>query len=132
MSIQLLPELEFRTSRSGGSGGQNVNKVETQVEVRWNVAATAMFSEDQKAILIHKLAAKLNKEGILAIRSQHYRSQLENKQDAIDKLHLIVQQALVTPKKRLKTKIPKGVKENRLKGKKVRSEIKSLRRKPIL
>lgn len=121
-------ELEIQTSRSGGKGGQNVNKVETQVEVRWHIPSSKI-SEEAKGILTQGLSARLTKDHTLIIRSNTARTQLENKSIALLKLEKLVQQILKPGKKRIKTKIPKSVQERRLDHKKKRGEIKSLRQK---
>jgi len=129
MSVDITPEIEFRTARSGGKGGQNVNKVETMVEGRWNVEASQSMSEEQKTLLKEKLANRITAEGFLLVKSQVERSQLGNKQRVIKKMNHLVEQALVRKKSRIATKVPKAVKERILQNKKTRSEIKQNRKK---
>lgn len=131
IELDITKELEIRTSRSGGKGGQNVNKVETQVELRFNVNNSSILTSEQKAIISEKLANLINQEGELLTKNNTARTQLENKALAIKKIHKLIQHALKPSKKRLKTKIPKSVNENRIKGKKHLSELKKLRSKPV-
>ena len=128
MNIDVSKELEFKTSRSGGKGGQNVNKVETQVEVRFNVPNSFILSQDQKELLLKKLANQLNKNYELLVVCNEDRTQLGNKSKAIKKINLLIGQNLMVAKKRTATKIPKSIKEKRLKSKKIAGEIKHLRR----
>jgi ribosome-associated protein len=125
----LEPELSYRTARSGGKGGQNVNKVETMVEVMWNVPATALFSHDDKQRIMYKLATRITKDGTLAVRSSEARSQLENKTEARRKLTELVVKALIRPKPRKATKPSKGAVQRRLDSKKRDSDRKASRRK---
>jgi ribosome-associated protein len=128
MNIDVSKELEFKTSRSGGKGGQNVNKVETQVEVRFNVPYSYILSQEQKELLLKKLANQLNKNNELLVVCNEDRTQLGNKSKAIKKINLLIGKNLMVAKKRTATKIPKSIKEKRLKSKKIAGEIKHLRR----
>ena len=128
MNIDVTRELEFKTSRSGGKGGQNVNKVETQVEVRFNIASSFKLSQDQKELLLQKLARQLNKNNELLVVCNEGRTQLGNKSKAIKKINQLIEKNLVVPKKRSATKIPQSIKEKRLKSKKIIGALKHLRR----
>lgn len=128
--IQLLEsELQFKTSRSGGSGGQHVNKVSTKVELDFDIAASRILTDEQKAVLVEKLASRLTNDGVLQIVSQSERSQLRNKKVVLEKFHEVIEGAFKVQKKRKPTKTPKAVKEKRLLAKKMKAEIKKLRRR---
>lgn len=126
----LSSEFQFQTSRSSGAGGQNVNKVETKVEVRFDLASTQLFTEFQKEKITKKLASKLTIDGVLIVTSQASRSQLTNKETAVKKLCKLLEKALQQPKKRKPTKPGKGAIEKRLKVKKNHSLKKTMRSKP--
>ncbi|MGA3243638.1 MAG: alternative ribosome rescue aminoacyl-tRNA hydrolase ArfB [Bacteroidota bacterium] len=121
-------ELRFRTSRSGGPGGQNVNKLETRVELMFDVAHSPSLSDDQKNIILSVLASRIDAEGILHISSQKSRSQWENKQIVIEKLAVLLRSALRVRKKRVKTAPTRGSKERRVQAKKKHSKKKQMRR----
>ncbi|KIA90837.1 peptide chain release factor 1 [Pedobacter kyungheensis] len=125
---EILRSAIFKTSRSGGKGGQNVNKVSSKVELVFNVETFAYFTDEEKALLKEKLQNRLDSEGLLHIVSQEDRSQLLNKEKTIAKLLDLLKRALVVQKKRKPTKIPKGVIENRLKNKAATAEKKKNRK----
>ena len=122
-------EIKFKTARSGGKGGQNVNKVETMVEGNWSPAGSSLFSEEEKARIYRQLATKITTGGVLIVKSQSERTQLGNKQRVVEKMNLLITKALVVPRKRKPTKIPRAVKEKRLDSKKKSGEVKAGRKK---
>jgi len=121
-------ELSFKTSRSSGAGGQNVNKVETAVTVLWKIQESGFFNEDQKNLIQTKLKNRINAEGFLFLTVSETRTQLMNKTKAIEKILEIVDKALIIPKKRLATKPSKGQKQKRLDTKKKLSDKKENRK----
>ncbi len=125
----LSAEFQFLTSRSSGPGGQNVNKVNSKVELRFDIQNSDLLSEDQKNVLLIKLASKITSEGILSVVSQRDRSQLSNKEDAIEKLYILIGKALTPVKPRKNTRPTKGSVERRLATKRIKAEIKQNRQK---
>ncbi|MBC7614796.1 MAG: aminoacyl-tRNA hydrolase [Pedobacter sp.] len=128
----LVKEITFKTSRSGGKGGQNVNKVSTKVELIFNIDNSVLFSDNEKLLLVEKLIGKLDSERNLHIVSQKYRSQLANKENVIEKAIVILTKALHVQKKRKPTKIPKSIVQKRLESKLVISHKKQNRKRPDL
>ena len=124
-------ELQFKTSRSGGPGGQNVNKLETRVEVLFDVANSPSLSNTARQRLLDKLTSLLDSSGILHVVAQDTRSQWKNKQLAIERLKDLLKSALIIRKKRIATRPTHAAQENRLRTKKTRSQIKRLRRVSI-
>ncbi|MGV3764018.1 alternative ribosome rescue aminoacyl-tRNA hydrolase ArfB [Parapedobacter sp.] len=125
----LLPFVRFQTSRSGGAGGQHVNKVETKVELLFDVGAATVFSEDEKALIRKRLSNRLQAEGLLQISSQETRSQLRNKELALQKLVELLAIALKPERPRKATKPSKAAVQKRLDAKRQQALRKINRRK---
>ncbi|MCX6239949.1 MAG: alternative ribosome rescue aminoacyl-tRNA hydrolase ArfB [Bacteroidia bacterium] len=121
-------EFVFQTSRSGGPGGQNVNKVSSKVELRFDVANSILLNEEEKATIAVKLVNKINKSGELVLVAQTDRSQLKNKEKVIEKFYLLIILALTPRKKRLETKPTRASVERRLESKRVQATIKANRK----
>ena len=129
---QLLDSVTFKTSRSGGKGGQHVNKVSSKVEVIFNITAAAFLSEAEKSLLMSRLAHRLDTGNNLHVIAQEDRSQLVNKETAIEKLELLIANALKVEKHRKATKVPKAVIRKRLENKQSTALKKEMRKRPRL
>jgi len=129
MVSHLESELYFKTSRSSGSGGQNVNKVSTKVELNFDIAKSKLLTETEKQIIFSKLNNRISKEGIFKISVQETRSQFENKKIAIKKFEELITLCFRKPKKRIRTIASRNSKEKRLNEKKKHSEQKKNRSK---
>jgi len=126
----LLNEVSFKAVRSGGKGGQNVNKVSTKVELSFDLNNSNFLSGEQKEVILKKLSSKISAEGILRLTADSERSQFSNKEIVSEKFLALIQKALTPKKKRVASKPSKASKEERLKLKKEKSQKKELRRKP--
>ena len=122
-------EISFTASRSGGPGGQNVNKVSSRVTLSFDVAASRTLSEEQRRIILTKLATRINHDGVLRIVSQRTRSQDLNRTDALDRFSDLLRRALTPVRQRVKTAVPGAAKQRRLEEKKKRTVVKQSRSK---
>jgi ribosome-associated protein len=129
MKITITPEIQFRTARSGGKGGQNVNKVETMVEGRWHVDSSVRVTPEQKLLIHQRLANRIHQDGCLLVKSQTARSQWMNKQEVIEKMNKMVVKALLQQTIRKATQPTPASKEKRLETKKRTALNKVLRKK---
>ncbi|HNA58494.1 MAG TPA: alternative ribosome rescue aminoacyl-tRNA hydrolase ArfB [Chitinophagales bacterium] len=127
-SADIISECTFKAVRSSGKGGQHVNKTSTKVELYFSIADSALFQDEEKAILLTKLGHLIASDGYLRLTCEEARSQRENKILVIEKFIKLIDKALIPPKKRVKTKKPKAAVEKRLTEKKHRSQIKTGRR----
>lgn len=123
-------ELEFSYVRSGGPGGQHANKTSTKVELKWDVLGSAALGPRQRARLLENLGPRLEASGVLRVRSDRYRSQTRNRDDALDRLAELVATGLQVRKDRVATKPTTSSKHKRLDQKRRRSEVKQARRRP--
>ena len=124
-----LPEITFQTSRASGPGEQNVNKVESRVELRWHLLASQVLSDGQKALILEKVAGQLTADGLLLLTAQDDRSQLRNKEIVLARFHELLLKSLRRPKPRKATKPSKSAVRKRLEGKKKDGEKKANRRR---
>jgi ribosome-associated protein len=126
----IASEFSFKAVRSSGAGGQNVNKVSSKVVLTFDLVNSKGLTVDEITLLQAKLTTKLTQDGILILTSEEDRSQLKNKEKVIKKCFKLLENALVVPKERKETKIPRAVKEKRINAKKVMSVLKQNRKRP--
>jgi len=126
---ELQKETTYKASRSGGKGGQNVNKVSSKVELLFSITNSMLFTDEEKVILSEKLQVRFNKDGLVQVICDEERSQYLNKEKAIDRLILLLTRALIKPKVRKATKVSKAAKAARLENKRINSDKKTNRKK---
>ena len=131
LPIDISAEIRFKTARSGGKGGQNVNKVESMVEGSLDIRQSSILNDDQKAMVLQKLRNRINLAGELQVRSQVHRSQLSNKTEVIRKMAELIERALKKEKPRLASRPTAASKKRRLESKKINSEHKQNRKRII-
>ena len=127
---KIITELNFKAVRSSGPGGQNVNKVSSKVVLTFDLTNSQALNEEEKVLIANKLATKLTLENLLILNCDEDRSQLKNKTIVTKRFLNLIEKALLVPKKRKATKVPRSVIEKRIKAKRNLSEIKQNRRKP--
>jgi ribosome-associated protein len=128
--LDLAKEISFKTSRSGGKGGQNVNKVETSVEGYFHVASSTLLDDSQKELVTQKLSNRINAEGFLQVKSQAHRTQLQNKSEVVKKMNELVEKALQKKKKRIPTR-PSGSSKQKRADEKIKNSQKKEGRQKV-
>ena len=130
MNDCLLNEVEYRTTRASGPGGQHVNKTETRVELYWNPGASSCLDEEQKLRLTQLLSSRLTSQGILILSSDKFRSQFRNRAEVTERFLQLLNASLTVQKKRVPTRPTRSSRDQRIRAKKLRGEIKRLRQDP--